>query len=56
MTAIIDRFEAAFERLNLAIAALVALSIGAFAVLVPLDLFIRKLGWGNLAWLNEGAE
>lgn len=56
MTALLDRFEAAFEKLNLVIAGLVAASIGVFAVLVPLDLFIRKLGWGNFAWLHEGAE
>jgi TRAP-type C4-dicarboxylate transport system permease small subunit len=56
MTAFIDRFESAFERLNQAIAAVVAVSIGVFAVLVPLDLFLRKFGWGNLPWLNEGAE
>ena len=56
MTVFLDRFEAAFEKLNLVIAALVAASIGVFALLVPLDLFIRKLGWGNFAWLHEGAE
>ncbi len=56
MTAFLDRFEAAFDRLNLVIAALVAVSIGLFTLLVPLDLFLRKLGWGNLPWLNEGAE
>lgn len=56
MTAFLDRFEAAFEKLNLAIAAVVAMSIGLFAVLVPLDLFLRKLEWGNMSWLHEGAE
>lgn len=56
MTPLLDRFEAAFEKVNLVIAALVATSIGVFALLVPLDLFIRKLGWGNFAWLHEGAE
>jgi TRAP-type C4-dicarboxylate transport system permease small subunit len=56
MSALIDRFEAAFDKLNLGIAALVAISIGLFTLLVPLDLFLRKVGWGNLPWLNEGAE
>ncbi len=53
---ILDLFEAGFERVNRFIAALVALSIGVFALLIPLDLFLRKLGWGNLPWLHEGAE
>ena len=56
MSSFLDRFEAVFERLNQGIAVVVALSIGAFAILVPLDLFLRKLGWTNLPWLNEGAE
>ncbi len=55
-SSILDRFEAAFEGMNRLIAALVALSIGVFALLIPLDLFLRKLGWGNLPWLHEGAE
>ena len=53
---LIDRFEAAFERVNRLLAALVALSIGLFTILVPFDLLLRKLGWGNLPWLHEGAE
>ena len=52
----LDRFEAVFERTNRFVAALVALSIGVFALLIPLDLFLRKAGWGNLPWLHEGAE
>ena len=52
----LDRFESVFEQVNRFIAALVAASIGAFAVLIPFDLFLRKVGWGNLPWLHEGAE
>ncbi|MXW90302.1 MAG: TRAP transporter small permease [Rhodospirillaceae bacterium] len=53
---ILDRFEAGFERVNRVLAGLVALSIGVFALLIPFDLFLRKVGWGNLPWLHEGAE
>lgn len=52
----IDRFEAGFKRLNEYLAALVALSIGAFAILIPLDLLMRNAGWGNMPWLYEGIE
>ena len=51
-----DLLEAAFEQVNRFIAALVALSIGLFTLLIPFDLFLRKIGWGNLPWLHEGAE
>lgn len=56
ISSFLDLFEVAFEQVNRFLAALVALSIGLFAVLVPFDLFLRKLGWGNLPWLHEGAE
>ncbi|MCY4238387.1 MAG: TRAP transporter small permease [Rhodospirillaceae bacterium] len=52
----IEQFEAVFCRLNAFIAGLVAVSIAGFAVLIPLDLVIRKLGWGNMPWLYEGIE
>jgi len=52
----LDRFESVFEQVNRLIAALVAASIGLFALLIPFDLFLRKVGWGNLPWLHEGAE
>ena len=51
-----DLLEAAFEQVNRFIAALVALSIGLFTLLIPFDLFLRKMSWGNLPWLHEGAE
>ena len=52
----LDRFEAGFNRLTLVLASCVALSIGFFAVSIPLDLLIRSLQWGNLPWLYEGIE
>ncbi|MEM6897917.1 MAG: TRAP transporter small permease [Pseudomonadota bacterium] len=56
MTALLDGFDRLFARLNTAIASCVALSIGLFAVLLPLDFALRKLRLGGLEWLNEGAE
>lgn len=55
MTTFTEKFEAAFAKLNNAIAGGVALSVGLFTVLVPLDFFVRKLNWGSLEWLNESA-
>lgn len=52
----IETFEGAFAKLNEALAACVAISIGVFALLVPLDFALRELGLGGLEWLNEGAE
>jgi len=56
MKAFTDRFETNFHRLNTFLAGLVAISIGSMAVLIPLDLFIRGLKWGNMPWLYEGIE
>jgi TRAP-type transport system small permease protein len=56
MSKVLDRFETWFNAFNTFIAALVALSIGAFAILIPLDLVLRRLRWGELPWLNEGIE
>lgn len=56
MNKYLDRFEAGFRRLSEFFAALVAISIGLFAILIPLDLLIRRLGWGNMPWLHEGVE
>ncbi|MHA1536067.1 MAG: TRAP transporter small permease [Alphaproteobacteria bacterium] len=52
----LDRFEAGFDRLMVFFAALVAGSIGLFAILIPVDLFLRSVGWGNMWWLYEGIE
>ena len=56
MNDLLDRFEAGFHRLNVFLAGLVAVSIGLMAVLIPLDLLIRSLEWGNMPWLYEGVE
>jgi len=56
MNRFLDRFETAFNRFNTFIAGLVAASIGAFALLIPFDLLLRKMRWGNLPWLGEGIE
>ncbi|MEM7724579.1 MAG: TRAP transporter small permease [Pseudomonadota bacterium] len=52
----IDKLDHLFSRLNALIAALVALSIGVFALLLPTDFLLRKLRLGGFEWLNEGAE
>ena len=52
----IDRFEAGFNRVVLYLAYLVALSIGLFAVLIPLNLFLIKTQLGSIWWLYEGVE
>jgi TRAP-type C4-dicarboxylate transport system permease small subunit len=56
MGAYLDRFEASYKRLNQFLAGIVAASIASFAVLIPFDLALRRLGWGNLPWLYEGIE
>ena len=56
MSNLIKSAEASFAKLNSLIAACVAASVGLFAFLVPIDFFLRKLRWGGLVWLNEGAE
>jgi TRAP-type C4-dicarboxylate transport system permease small subunit len=56
MSKVLDRFETWFNAFNTFIAALVATSIGAFAILIPFDLLLRKMSWGNLPWLGEGIE
>jgi TRAP-type C4-dicarboxylate transport system permease small subunit len=52
----LDRFEAGFNRVMLCLAALVAISIGLFAVLIPLNLFLIKFKLGNIWWLYEAVE
>ena len=44
----IELFEAGFNRLIHALAALTALSIGLYAVLIPLNLFLIKFQLGNI--------
>jgi TRAP-type C4-dicarboxylate transport system permease small subunit len=56
MNHFLDRFERGFIVLSKFFAGLVALSIGLIALLIPLDLLIRSLEWGNMPWLHEGIE
>lgn len=51
-----DVFEAGFNKFNGFLIALVAISIGLIAVLIPLNLLMVKAGWGSIWWLNEGIE
>jgi TRAP-type C4-dicarboxylate transport system permease small subunit len=52
----LDLFEAGFNRAMVYLAALVAVSIGLFAVLIPLNLFLIKVQWGGMWWLYEAVE
>jgi TRAP-type C4-dicarboxylate transport system permease small subunit len=56
MRAHLDTFEIGFNRLLKFLAALVALSIGLIALLIPLNLLLIKLHWGSLWWLYEAVE
>jgi len=52
----LDSFESGFNRLTLFLAALVALSIGLIAVLIPINLFLIKFQLGSMWWLYEAVE
>lgn len=52
----LDTLEAAFNRVTVFFAALVAISIGLIAVLIPLNLLLVKTGLGTIWWLFEGVE
>ena len=52
----LDTFEYAFLKLTHFFAALVAVSIGLMAVLIPLNLFIIKAHIGSMWWLNGSVE
>ncbi len=52
----IDVFEAGFNRLIGFLIWLVAISIGLYAVLIPLNLFLVKFQLGSMWWLYEGVE
>ena len=56
MGSLIDAFDAAFARFIVWLAVLVAVSIGLFAVLIPLNLFLVTVKWGSFAWLFEAVE
>jgi len=52
----LDRFEAGFNKFTLFLAALVAISIGLFAFLLPLNLLMINMKWGSIWWLHESVE
>ncbi|MBT3703733.1 MAG: TRAP transporter small permease [Alphaproteobacteria bacterium] len=52
----IDRIEAIFNRTIYLLIVLAAITIGSFAILIPLNLLIVKTGIGAIWWLNEGVE
>lgn len=52
----IELFDAGFDRLIFFLAALSAISIGLYAVLIPLNLFLIKFQLGSIWWLYEGVE
>ncbi len=56
MTRTLDAVEKLFNRLLQYSIAGVAVSIGLFALLIPLNLFLIKMQLGSLWWLNEAVE
>ncbi len=56
MTGFLDKFELSYNRLTEFLIALVAISIGLFTVLIPINLLLLKMQWGSLWWLNEAVE
>lgn len=56
MGSILDGLDVALDRLYRLIAALVAVSIGVFAVSIPVNLLLIRLGLGGWWWLHEGIE
>ena len=51
MNSALDGFETGFHRLNAFIAGLVGISIGLWAILIPLNLVLVRMEWGNMPWL-----
>ena len=56
MSTLLDSFENGYTRFNRLLAGLVAISIGLFAVLIPLNLFLILVQWGSLPGLYEAVE
>ena len=56
MHAVLDAFETGFNRLVVALASLVAASIGVMALAIPLNLFLIKFHLGSLWWLFSTVE
>ena len=51
MSSALDGFETGFHRLNGFIATLVGIAIGLWAILIPLNLVLVRMEWGNMPWL-----
>ena len=56
MGAFLISLERGYERLLQFLIGLVAVSIALIAILIPLNLLLIKLQWGNLWWLHEAVE
>ncbi len=56
MKTLLDRVESGFNRLLKLLIALVAISIGLFAVLIPFNLLLIKTQMGSIWWLSEAIE
>lgn len=56
MTRFLDKAEAAFNLLIGFFFACTALTIGFFALSIPLNLLLLKLEWNSIWWLNEAIE
>ena len=56
MTRLLDAVERLFNHLLKLLIAFVAVSIGLFALLIPVNLVLIKLQLGSLWWLNEAVE
>ena len=52
----LNSFDNGFRLLLGFLIGAVALSIGLIAVLIPLNLLLVKMQWGNMAWLHESVE
>ncbi|MGB7184594.1 MAG: TRAP transporter small permease [Burkholderiaceae bacterium] len=50
----LEKIETGFHRVTSLLIALVAISIGLFALSIPLNLLLVKMHWGSISWLNEG--
>ena len=56
MTKFLDTVESGFNRFLRLLIALVAISIGLFAVFIPINLLLIKSQTGSIWWLNEAIE
>jgi TRAP-type C4-dicarboxylate transport system permease small subunit len=56
MFSLLDKIETVFNRLTIFFAALVAVSIGLMAILIPLNLFLVKFHLGSMWWLFSSIE